>query len=421
MSEDLISLSNINRVLSNFDSKTEDLRLIYPNDANFDLKITLLRVWLEVALFFYLSYGIKGIEAYLKSRTHSFLCFAENLDGNKYKCECYYESSMSKSLFALFVIKFLDLLYLRGHPASVSFTGKVKKVLLRRLPFLLQPKKSISKQLQIINFLNDCCDFEGIDILFQKKVPAVFFSHQFGTTINKKITIIGASAALYDFDGYENLLLINRKIDFIGMQHGGGYNLYSDDFFYRSEFALSSTFYGLGTEVVNISPYRYNNISLTKGLRTNIFWVERPKLAFMSKYTLPEMYTFEEGVEGINYIDLELDSHIDIAFRLPYANRRSDQYDFVNTKIHKDINLPEKIIDSKSIVVFDQITHTLIYFCIQFNISFIVVLKREIKKLLTPNGLELLNSLYERKSLVYSDEPGELVRLINTKIDEFEN
>ena len=41
MSEDLTSSSNIHRVLSNFDCKIKDLKEIYSNDVNCDLKIKL--------------------------------------------------------------------------------------------------------------------------------------------------------------------------------------------------------------------------------------------------------------------------------------------------------------------------------------------------------------------------------------------
>lgn len=418
MSEDLTSSSNIYRVLSNFDCKIKDLKEIYSNDVNCDLKIKLLRVWLEIALIFNSSYGEEGLRVYLKSKTHSFFCVAENIEGNKNNCVTYCEGSKSASFFAIFIIKFLDLIYVRGHPTSVNLRGKLKRLILRKIPILLRPKKNSLRRLKIIDFLNDCCDSDSLDTLFNEKMPAVFFSNQFGKNANKKIKIIGAPSALFDFDGYENLILLNRKIDFIGIQHGGGYNFYVDDFFFRSESELSSTFFGLGTEEINFFPYRYDNIFLPKGHKANIFWIERPKLSLMTKYTMPDMYTFEEGIEGINYIETELDCYKDISFRLPYSNRRSSQYDLVTTNIHKSIKPPERVIDSKSIVIFDQITQTLIYFCIQFNISFIVVLKKEIKNFLTPSGIEFLNLLSERKSIVYLDNPGELVSVIKTKIDE---
>ena len=169
MSEDLTSSSNIHRVLSNFDCKINNLKEIYSNDVNCDLKIKLLRVWLEIALIFNSSYGEDGIRIYLESKTHSFFCVAENIEGNKYKCLTYVEGSKSASFLAIFIIKFLDLIYVRGHPTSVSLRGKLKRVILRKIPILLRPKKNSLRRLKIIDFLNDCCDFDSLNTLFNER------------------------------------------------------------------------------------------------------------------------------------------------------------------------------------------------------------------------------------------------------------
>ena len=84
-------------------------------------------------------------------------------------------------------------------------------------------------------------NFCGENFFVDKKLPKIFFSQQIYLSSINKLYCEGSAHAFFDFDGYENLLLLNRKINISGRQHGGGYGMFVDDLYL--EFKSKSFFF----------------------------------------------------------------------------------------------------------------------------------------------------------------------------------
>ena len=65
--------------------------------------------------------------------------------------------------------------------------------------------------------------------LINQNIPDVFKSKQIKCNNLREVRLDGAPIEIMQFKGCECILLLNRKIDIFGYQHGGGYDIVHND------------------------------------------------------------------------------------------------------------------------------------------------------------------------------------------------
>lgn len=347
-----------------------NLTLFYSEYKNSEKIIKLLIIFLSQYYFFFKQYNnSKNFKKLLISKK-SFFSIAEELDCSgrgltKPKKNIIY------SFLSLFIASFLNDLVLRGYNYdSEKIFGRylafISKFFLRYLPSRID----LNRKKTLIGILSK--HFSSIEIKYLSIVlQDIFFSKPINLLSKKDKLIKTSCTVFWDFDGYEKILLIQNKIIIHGVQHGGGYDL-KKDLLRCSEVLIADFFYSWGFGVLNMIQHRYKRFAKNSSKKkiNRILWIERSCISKLFKFFMPDYYAELQDSKIINIIETELKNK-KRKFRIPYRNRLSNLYRNSKIKIISDQSIPEFIIKNDDLVIFDNINQSLIYFCIQNDISFL--------------------------------------------------
>ena len=64
-----------------------------------------------------------------------------------------------------------------------------------------------------------------------------------------RINVSGSSASFFEYEGFENIFLLNSNLYIEGIQHGGGYDIFKVDYFSDYEKNLCDKFFGWGFQI----------------------------------------------------------------------------------------------------------------------------------------------------------------------------
>lgn len=396
---------------SKWDEISPELEELYNNYINKDKIINLFKAWFYI---FYVLYN--NTNDIIKHNFENFngSLFLFNTRPNSNNIEKI-KHSYFFNILANFYFTYVDNILIRGAIPK----NKFDKFFIRFNLFFKSHLKIIENDLikiQLINILHKNEFTKDFIILFDKKLPKIFFSRQINLTSTNKLYCDGSAHALFDFDGYENLLLLNRKINITGRQHGGGYGMFIDDLYLEFELKLCDEFIGWNlfskNEMTNIyKPFK--NIINKKG---NIILIARPSIPSWFVYLTPHFYNELLDKSSINYLHKEIYSlNVEINCKPHPIEGLNQFYNKINFfKIYNAKEKAENIINKNDVVIFDVISHSLIYFCLFHNIHFIILFNADNYKFLTENMKIWLNRLHEDNIVIYTYENNKLYNILKS-------
>lgn len=409
-----------------FGSISDWLAEYYTGYSNRDKIIALLSYWLYAYRCIVACYGIEGAREFCRSGFGSHIRFAffheYGIDlGRKLP-------AISNRLWFHIAAGMMSTAYLPG--------GRVRSIyskLAWRLTRLAATRAPVtvhkSRKDALIEKLAGC--FEGMDAgvseeWFADALPAVFSADQIDVLRRKSLRVDCSTVSFMDFVGYENLLLFDRRLDVTGRQHGGGYDMFAVDYFLLFEKTLSDRFIGWGMSGENERQHKYritDRRANMPGGKKRLIWVERslcPRIWFLLN---PIFYAQQNDRAVIEYVYRELTAVQRGFLNLEYPGRMgSPDYAGMRGELLTSVTARgEDAIRTDDIVLFDISGGSLIHHCIDNEIAFVVVNRREDMPYFTEPKREWLNILRRSGLAFYDDEVGLLSRRLSDMLaDDYE-
>jgi hypothetical protein len=380
----------------------DSLQKFFVNYVNAEKLVYLLLIWLDQLQYMRLTRGDSGFEPHILKlqKIGSLLHVNEAISGNLYIPPIRPSYNFPASLVFLYMSIFSKF-FLRGHSANLRFLSKlqarISQILLRRARTI----SSSEMRLRLIKLLARHLDNKLMSLV-SCFLPEVFYSKpiKIGILSCTEDKVLHCSPTIfYDFDGYERLLLFQIRMKIFGYQHGGGYWL-KRCLARGYEELLSDVYLMYGFSRVNRLQMRYKarRVPLPTESPPSIYWVERASMSSIYKYLQPDFWNESSDQRVIDYIDRELSKTSLKAQRLPYVLRQADCYSECRIKA-SSVNSPvESIFARNSLVLFDHVCHSLIFYCIEHNISFFCVV-----------DLERYRDTYQEVWIEYLEKRGYLI------------
>ena len=257
----------------------DDLLRVYKYFPNKIKIINLFSYWLYILSSIKECYGEDGFHIFLSSKNNVFeFSYDFELKINR-------KSKPIKKNYS-FLLKFFFKLnpfliisnkfYLPGANLS-SFFKKIINQLSLSLFNNLSPDHNFNniQLLKIIIKKYFDLSSEKEILLILDKVPDVFISNIIEIeNINEIINLKGCASSFLNFDGYENIFLINKKLYIEGSAHGGGYDIFKNDIYFYFEKLLCDKFYGWGFSDLNVRQYKFKKIKDKISDSKKVFWVD---------------------------------------------------------------------------------------------------------------------------------------------------
>ena len=402
------------------------LKEYYNGYSNSDKIISLLSYWLYAYRCILVCYGIEGAKDFCRGEFGSHIRFAYS---HEYGAETNLKPKKIKNTF-LFQIAagFINTAYLPGariHSIYSKIVWRITKFVAMSAPMTV---RKIRKQ-AIISKLIDCFDGYDASVIekcFNDALPTVFFADQISLFVGKVLRVDCSAVSFLDFCGYENMLLFSRRLELIGRQHGGGYDIFCVDYFQLFEKKLCDQFIGWGLSCSNERQHKYpivDSPSMSDGGGKRLIWVEHPLVPLVLFPMSPDLYSQFNNRRVIGYIYNELLAAEREFFSLTYPGelQSSDYIGMRGTELSNISGRGESVICANDVVVFDNIFASLIHYCIEHEITFVLVIGRENIGQFTEAANEWFNLLRSSELAFFDDEIHLLSRrLVEILSDQFE-
>jgi hypothetical protein len=291
------------------------------------------------------------------------------------KSKINHKENKLKNFFSLF----LYILFVREK--GVISGGSRSKF--NTLNFFLLNCKLKNTDIQLNNdfkddFLIECQKYYSKEMaeIVREIIPNEFFSESFSENISLPKYIIGSPVSFLDFNGiYLRLLLQPFKLKLVGFQHGGAYGEWMNNEIESFEKSVCNEYYGWGLMDLNIIQNKYKRYQRNNN-GNSIFWIGRD-LVYASEKTNfhSEMNEHFLEFDHINFFRQKL-IKFSILF-MPHPRSGVHKYSsfFSNDEVIKFENTEYGIARFGKLVIFDCLSHSLLYFCIYNKIPFIILLK----------------------------------------------
>ena len=197
------------------------------------------------------------------------------------------------------------------------------------------------------------------------------------------------------------MLLQPKSVNIIGVQHGGVYGEWKDNPYERFEKKISDFYFGWGFFDHNIVQNRFKKNSKQIGKRDGVFWFGRGDSYVSKNVNFGNQY----GVhfQEVKHIAFFYKFFKDYNFKfLPHPRINHPIYQEVIDKskyVYASDSL-EYVANAK-LIVFDCLSHTLMYFCLYNRIPFIIVLEKWPINELSFSAMEFYNELFNNELLLF--------------------
>jgi hypothetical protein len=314
---------------------------------------------------------------------------------------CPHENKIKQAIIGLF--SFGDKGYMPGG-ISNQYIDKIQfKLLYNKLAVL---KIEINHTFKT-NFFNECMihfDYQTVKLL-KEIVPDIFFSSGLTSTKSLPYVLKGSPLCFLDFHyNYIKLLLQPRNIEIIGVQHGGYYGEWIDNPYEKFEKNISDFYYGWGFFNKNIVQNRFKKIPKKIGEREGVFWFGR-QTGYVSKSLNFGNY-YGNHNQDVNHIDFFYTFFKNHCFKfLPHPNTNPPIYKKVIDK-SKYIYARDSIqyVANAKLIVFDCLSHTLMYYCLYNKIPFIIVIDKWPITGLSSSAVEFYDELFNNDLLLFKND-----------------
>tara|TARA_Y100001970_G_C14225403_1_gene855339 strand:+ start:778 stop:2136 length:1359 start_codon:yes stop_codon:yes gene_type:complete len=407
-----------------FESINNELHSCYRDYANKEKIINLLEFWIFSVRVLYIAYGPEIVKIFLKGNYRDIYIFSISFEFGDVLPKPDVIKINRKSSWLLQLNKYFSIQYrLPAAPQESYWHVKSYKdyLLLRYTSQLLKSiSTSFDKELttNIISAIDQYFSKEKMiidknDILLG--LPDLFKSKQIHQKNNNQSIIHCSPNELFQFCGKENIFLLNEKIMLYGYQHGGGYDIFETDTGIIFEKKISDKFFGWGLSEKNVkqSRFRKKNRSLfSTNYNKKVVWFESSQEPKFHSFIYPIQYTMKRDKRKINYIYSELQIYGQQYFRKPYPGLMKSEF-YVDLKCDIINSKPEEFLFRGDLALFDTCLHSLIFFCIENEILFIIIDDRNIYKHYKKKTKEWINVLRKNNLFFFSDEKNNLANRLN--------
>ena len=376
--------------------------------------IFLLDYWLYSLRSFIECYGLDALRGLKDTKSKCFIRFSWKVEHNvdtTTKDISRYKFHFLYNLLSYFSIN----LFLAGSDVR-SLKRKCllryTKLLLQNFPISLDRNRQKILLEKITQYFDDILQLEDSE-WFTDVIPEIFYSNQVRIWRSKQINIESAPSEFLEFKGYERIFLNNVPVHVIGRQHGGGYDAYKAECLTEYSKKLSDVYIGWGLSDLNLRQHKYyykSELGTHTESRKRVIWVERGRLPKFFPYLWHEYDT-----EPIHYIAKELSRTKINYYNIPYPPPfgKSQLYDeFRKNTLGINGKNAENIINMSDIVIFDTCTATVMHFCLEHQILFLLITSRESLKKFTSKQAEWFQMLKAHGLGFFDDEIGFLEKKI---------
>lgn len=312
-----------------------------------------------------------------------------------------YRSTENKGFFNNFLSFFL--FGKKGYLPSGVSTKIIHKIKFKLLLYRVE-KLGINVNYELKNAYFEECnkrfDQQTISVL-RDIIPDVFFASGLISYFNLPYTLIGSPLSFLDFNySYLKLLLQSKKVNIIGIQHGGAYGEWENNPYENYEKKISDSYYGWGLFEQNIIQNRFKRNKVIDAKQKGIFWFGRIESYLPIKVNFGnEIFEHYKDIQHIEFF-YNYFKEFDLNF-LPHPRKSLPIYkDIINNSINVFVKDSMSYVANAKLVVFDCLSHTLMYYCLFNRIPFIIVLDQWPCKGLSVSGNEFYEVLYKNNLLL---------------------
>lgn len=291
-------------------------------------------------------------------------------------------------------------------PAGFS-EKKIEKLKFKLLYFKIENLKiEVNSEFKFAYFeyCKKICDQKTVSIL-REIIPDIFFATRLIKDYNLPFILKGSPLSFFDFNyNYLKLLLQPKKIKIIGIQHGGVYGEWNCNPFENYEKRISDSYFGWGLSENNIIQNRFKKNYISKLKQTGVFWFGR------NKYYVPQVVDFGnllfENLNNVNHIQFFYDSFQEFNVKLlphPRLSHPIYRHIFDDEKIISTVDSISYVSNAR-LIIFDCLSHTLMYYCLFNKIPFVIVVDIWPVKGLSPNGIKFYEILYRKNLLLFKND-----------------
>ena len=390
----------------------ESLDLIYQDYVNRDKIVSLFGYWLFSLSTLHRCYGNKGLKEFLLSSNNDPISYSYF---NEFGIQERLTDNLKKNYkLIIWIDRYFPISYRLASAPSVGFFSRLlikhTSLLVSQLPC----KYDNNLALKITEIINSYLLDFGIKMnkdLISKNIPDVFVSNQIECNNLRQVNLETAPIEILQFKSFENIFLFSRKINLIGHQHGGGYDVACNDPLTYFEKKITNEFIGWGFSEQNAHQTKYS--ATRKISRRNndgrIIWIESSNDSKFTAFCYPVLFEIKQDKEIVKYIHKELIENGVNYFNKKYPGKlESNRYERIRGSIIPSDKDVENLLIKDDIVIFDNFMHTLMYFCLENEILFLVVEKRDAIKYYTPKMLSWYK-LLRKNGLVFHDDEHSLL------------
>ena len=290
--------------------------------------------------------------------------------------------------------------------------GGVSNIFVDKFQFKLLYNKLAGLKIKINidfkkTFFNECMiNFDPKTLILLKGlVPDIFFSTGLISNGNLPYKLKGSPLSFFDFHyNYLKLLLQHRDVELIGVQHGGYYGEWKDNPYEKFEKNISNVYYGWGFFNQNVVQNRFKRNSKQVGKKEGVFWFGRhhgyvpQSLYFGNQYAIHNL-----EVNHIAFFYTFFKNH-EVKF-LPHPSKNPPIYQQVIDKSnYVYVSDSIKYVANAKLIVFDCLSHTLMYYCLFNKIPFVIVVDKWPITGLSPSALEFYDELFNNELLLFKND-----------------
>jgi len=385
-----------------------DLDLLYKDYANKDKIVSLFGYWLFSLSTLHRCYGEQGLIDFLNSPIRDPISFSYS---NEFNIDQETTSKKAKNHKLIFWIdRYFPQNYRLASAPSIGLYSKLlvkyTKVLVKQLPI----NNEEGLVLKITHIINLYLLHFGIKVdkeIIMKSIPDVFISKQIKFDNLSPVSLEAAPMEIMQFKSSENIFLINRKINFIGHQHGGGYDVAFNDPLTYFEKKVSDHFIGWGFSEENVhqTMYSLNFKTHHKEKDSSVVWIESSTDSKYTYFCYPVLSKIKSNKEIVQYIHNELTQYeIDYLSKKYPGKLESRRYKGMRGKVIGPDQSIEMLLKKGDIVIFDNLGHSLIYYCLENRILFLTVEIRDALQYYSPKMMAWYKILRKNNLLFHEDE-----------------
>ncbi|SHG29713.1 hypothetical protein SAMN05443549_103168 [Flavobacterium fluvii] len=229
------------------------------------------------------------------------------------------------------------------------------------------------------DYFEECYSSFGIETVSVLRwiIPDVFFASGLSSDNNLPHILKGSPLCFFDFNyNYLKLLLQSEKVQIIGFQHGGVYGEWKNNPYEIYEKSISDFYYGWGFFENNIIQNRFKKLKNFFPEKEGIFWFGRDECYLSS--TVDFGNSILSHFKEVDHLEFFYKFFKKFNFKfLPHPRNGSVVYEkIINQSFYDSTNDSANYVLNAKLVLFDCLSHTLLYHCLFNEIPFLIFLNK---------------------------------------------